>query len=501
MSRILRGGLVVWMAVFVLALGRPVLGVIKVELPVSKLVEQSRAVVVGRVSGVDLQRRTIQVEAMEKIKGDIGRRFRVVVAEGPEAGEVGGLLETISTGGAVVIFVEAAREAAVLHLGDRWVRGQRVMQGDEPLWRVAQAYDGGRSFPGRTGALADVVREIRAGGIGLQDWVSHEVCVGGVHQRAEAGLAGPPTFLLTHDLNGDGMPDVITGNAKEVRVLLAQGRTYVDQTVQWGLAEARGLKAAAADLGGDAAADLIIGSRIWVRAGETFVGGATLDLGDQRQWVAMGAGDAVGDGRADVAVLLRDGRMLTAENPGPASAAAGWKVTAAALWNDGADALAAAFADDFGDNGRLHAIVVRADSIARYPAGAASATADFARLTGIPLASYGFLGAMPIRPLLVAAYDYDGLGRTDFLLVTQGGGIALANRGHGAFLINRFAHEQFRPGGRDIKLPKLPFEPSLSGALTAPGRQVQMQPKRKRGNLLVLTDKGQLWEMDNERRR
>lgn len=403
MSPMLRGAMAMWVAAWVLAVARPVFGVIKVELPVSKLIQQSRTVAVGRVSGLDQQRRAVEVEAMVKIKGDlddVGPRFRVLVAEGSGAGDVGELLKTVTTGGPVVLFISGDREDAVLHMGDRWVRGQRVRQDGEArpgavsVWRVTQAYDGGRSFPGRTEALADVVREIRAGGMGLQDWVSHEVCLGGVYRRADTGLAGAAAFLLSHDLNGDGTPDVIAGNAEGVRVLVA----------------------------------------------------------------------------------------------------------AKTLWNDGGETLAAAFANDFGDNGRLHAIVVRADSIVRYAAGTGTGAADFARLTGIPLSSYGFLG-VPIEPLMVAAYDYDGMGRTDFLLVTQAGGVALANRGHGAFLINRFAHEQFRPGGRDIKLPKLPFEPSLSGTLAAPGRQVQMQPKRKRGNLLVLTDKGELWEMDNERRR
>lgn len=482
--------------------------VIKVELPVAKMVQQARAVVAGEVSTVDAGRRTIEAGVTERIKADLaGSKFRLLVSEGQEAAQVADLLDGAKQGMPVVLFVAsggpAERSDAVIHLGDRWVRGVRIVQqgdGDRvPLWKVTQVYDGARSFPGRTAALVDVVREVKAGGTGLQDWVSHEVCLGGVFKRMDTGLSGA-TFLLSHDLNGDGLVDVVAGNPKEVRLLIAQGKTFVDETAKWGLTEARGTKAAVANLAGDSAVDLVIGERIWTRSNDRFVMGPALKLGDQESWVALGAGDAGGDGVVDVAVLLRDGRMITAQNPGSAGGAE-WKVTTSQLWTDGQDALAAAFATDFGDDGLLHALIVRADSIFRFSAAPTSLKADFARLTGIPLSSYSFLGPMPIQPLLIAAYDYDGLGRTDFVLVTRGGGITLANRGHGAFLINRFAHEQFRPGGRDIKLPKLPFEPSLSTVLTAPGRQVPMNPKRKRGNLLVLNEKGELWEMENERRK
>lgn len=494
----------------VLGVSARVHAVIKVELPVAKMVQQARAVVVGEIAAVDEARRTFRVGVTEKMKGDLtgsSKEFRLIVAEAPGADEVADLLATVKKGAPVVLFVASAgpadRSDAVLHLGDRWVRGLRVLQqGEEariPVWKISQPYDGARSFPGRTVALVNITREIKNGGTGLQDWVSHEVCLGGVFKRADIGLKNA-TFLLSNDLNGDGLPDVIAGNATEARLLIARGKTFVDETANWGLAEARGTKAAAANLAGDAAIDLIIGDRIWTRTGDKFVAGPALNLGSQGQWLAMGAGDAGGDPAADVAVLLRNGRMLIAHNPGTSSGEA-WKLSTATLWEDGKEALAAAFATDFADDGRLSTLVVRADSILRFSAESNPVKFDFARLTGIPLSSYSFLGPMPIQPLLLAAYDYDGLGRTDFVLVTEGGGITLANRGHGAFLINRFAHEQFRPGGRDIKLPKLPFEPSLSSTLTAPGRQVQMQPKRKRGNLLVLNDKGELWEMENERRK
>jgi hypothetical protein len=444
--------------------------IIKVDLPVAKLVQQSQAVLVGKVMAADAQRRAIDVEVVEKIKGNPARRHRVILREDEAVSQIDA---------PVVLFVSGGWNG-LLHLGDNWLRLERREEKEGvSAWRITQPYDGAKSFPGRTAALADVVREIKAGGTGLQDWVSHEVCLGGIYKRADTGISGA-TFMLSHDLNGDGVLDVVAGNAKEVRLLIGRGKGFVDETAKWGLAEARGAKAVATEMSGDVV-DLMIGSTVWKREGERFVARAKLDLGDEREWLAMGAGERA------IAVLQRDG-MIVAEAPA-------WKGRTVAL--KGGEILTGAFANDFGDDGRLHAIAVRGDSISRYALDGTES--DFVRLTGITLGSYPDMERPPIKPLLVAAYDYDGLGRTDFVLVTEGGGITLANRGHGAFLINRFAHEQFRPGGKDIKLPKLPFEPALSSVMCAPGRQVQMQPKRKRGNLLVLNDNGELWEMDNER--
>lgn len=472
--------------------------VIKVELPVSKMVQQARAVVVGKVSEVEVSRGVMDVEVTETTKGSLpksAQRFRLQIAD---AEQVKGIIEAVKAGQPVVAFLAAGDRTMVVHLADRWLAAQQVaLLGGEPntpVWRVAQSHEGSASFPGRTVALADVVREIKAGATGLQDWVSHEVCLGGVFKRDDAGVKGA-TFMISADLNDDGLPEVVVGNEKEAQLLVARGKTYHDETEKWKLGGARGAKAASADINGDGVVDLIIGSQIWMRSGDTFIAGAKLELGDPKGWIAMGAGDSNGDGKADVAVLSRSGRMVVCDYGGGT-----WKASSAQLWKDDKEALAAAFANDFGDDGRLHVMVVREDGISRYAAdpGAGGGVSDFKRLTGIPLSAYSLIGT-PIKPLLTASYDYDGLGRTDFIVVTEAGGIALANRGHGAFLVNRFAHEQFRPGGRDIKLPKLPFEPTLTGVLTAPGRQVQMQPKRKRGNLLVLTEQGELWEMENER--
>jgi hypothetical protein len=86
--------------------------------------------------------------------------------------------------------------------------------------------------------------------------------------------------------------------------------------------------------------------------------------------------------------------------------------------------------------------------------------------------------------------DYDGNGLTDYLVITPAGGIALANRGLGTFLINDVIHPRFHATAERA----FPFKllPGLCVAPVAP-----QGGKSRRQNLLVLTSTGRLFELDN----
>jgi hypothetical protein len=90
-----------------------------------------------------------------------------------------------------------------------------------------------------------------------------------------------------------------------------------------------------------------------------------------------------------------------------------------------------------------------------------------------------------------------GNGKADFVLVTEGGGVTLANRGFGAFQVNRFVQEQF-DWRSPVKLPKLPYELTVQTAVV-PWRRVLMPNKRLRQNLLAIRPDGEVYEMDNTR--
>ena len=86
--------------------------------------------------------------------------------------------------------------------------------------------------------------------------------------------------------------------------------------------------------------------------------------------------------------------------------------------------------------------------------------------------------------------DIDGNGKLDYLIVAEGGGITLVNRGFGSFLTSSVVHTVFAAKGED----KLPFALTPGTAL-APGA---IPPgKKPRQNLLVLTEEGKLFELDN----
>jgi hypothetical protein len=82
------------------------------------------------------------------------------------------------------------------------------------------------------------------------------------------------------------------------------------------------------------------------------------------------------------------------------------------------------------------------------------------------------------------------------MIVTEDGGLTLVNRGFGAFLVNAFLHRQFHATPEEpLKwTPPYPFRLSPARAV-APGRIVKA--KRRRQNLLVLTEDGRLFELDN----
>ena len=88
------------------------------------------------------------------------------------------------------------------------------------------------------------------------------------------------------------------------------------------------------------------------------------------------------------------------------------------------------------------------------------------------------------------AFDYDGNEKQDYLLVTEGGGLALVNRGYGSFLAADALHAHFHAAGAK----KLPFAVAEIAA-AAPGRTPDGPAPSQ--NLLVLLHDGRLFELDN----
>lgn len=461
--------------------------VIKIDLPVSRIHKEAAVVSVGAASRVN-DDGSVAFTLAEAIKGRLPDAA-VVIDVPAELGK------RLKTGDPIVVFDYTDR--AILHAGDAWYRSIRKPGG---RWAIAGPAPMIKNFPGRTVALAAIVRELKAGRPGIQDGIGHEF-VGALHDRGNLGVK--PTFLTAANVNDDGNLDLLVGTAGGVRLFLAAaGDRYADATEQWGLKDVPARHGAAADVNGDGKTDLLLGKSLWLREGDRFVKSkADLDLSPDDIWAAAMLVDADGDKLIDAVVLTKQGELKLAINPGPQGGP--WPVKSVALWNDGRAVLGAVFARDWGDDGAWYVLAVHPADIVRYPVGSASAPAsDFKRLTGIALSDYEKIGPTPLAVDLCTGFDYDGNGRTDFLLVTRGGGITLANRGYGAFLINAFMHNQLRSTS-DIKphpkIPKLPFE--LSPAVcVAPGKKAGRTGKGNAQNLLFLREDGQLFEIVNDRK-
>ena len=463
--------------------------VIKVDLPVSKIYSTAKEVAAGTVSGVQASRKALEVTIGEVFKGEAGQPTIRFVVEGPAD-----LVPRLVAGNPAVLFADDPGGQAVVHAADGWLLARKVPDASPPTWRIVGRHDIATSFPGSTAALIQVLQGLKKNGrTPLRDGVSHEAYLGVTKRLAD--LKVRPTFLVSADLNADGEPDLVLGTPDGVKLFLRTAQGYTDMTGPWGLA-GTATHAAAADADGDGCPDLLLGRTLWLNEGARLrqVPGQ-LPFPPESEWLAVTLADATGDKRPDAIVLLKNGRLLTAADP--AAPGKPGSLASRVLWQDGPPPVGAVFSTQWGDNGELHVLVIRPAGITCYAAGPTPGPpADFQRLTGVPFDIYKDFGGPPLRLLLAMADDYDGNGRDDLVVVTEGGGITLANRGFGAFLINGFAHKQFHSTlERPIKWTNpFPFR-FTSATVAAPGPKAN--PKTNRRNLLVVTEDGKVYEVGN----
>jgi len=468
----------------VLACTAPAGAVIRVDLPVSKVYATARAVVTGTVVRVSPANRVLEVKVAETLKGDaVGDRIRVQIVA------PAGLIQHVGAGSPLVLFVGKARGGAVaaVHLADTWLIAKRIPQAKTPAWRVVQVHDARRSFPGRTGALVRIVKQIQAGKCTLLDKTEHTVFRGGPAKVADV-MPGA-RFLASADLNGDGFDEVLAGGAGGVKLLLNAKGKLADATAAWRLSSARGNWAAFGDVNADGRADLLLGRTLYANTGGAFEAvckGLAVPDGP----LAVALADATADGRPDVVALLPRGKLLVLAHPGRPEG--NWKLAATrSLWTgEDTKPLAAAFSTHWGDNAKLHVMVVTPKGITRYAADpAAGPPADHLRLTGEPMGAYHKKDAAGWDVQGAAPIDIDGDGRLDFLVATAAGGEMLVNRGFGAFLINPDAPGAVRSRGR-YKVAWRALAPDMP--LTAADLHGD-----KFDDLLIVTKDGALFALSN----
>ena len=479
-----------------LALGwsAPAGGVIRVDLPVSRIYSTARAVVVAAVVRVTAENRVIDVRVSGTLKGEaLPERLRIQIVSPAE------LIRQVAVGSPAVFFLGKAGGGAVgvLHVADSWLVARRISPANPGAWRVVQRHDAARkSFPGRTAALVRIVAALKAGKRPLLDKIEQNVFRGGAAKLAD--VMKNARFLLAPDLNGDGRAEVLVGNAGGVQLWEKRGTPAAEErrgdpklseaAARWHLDAAKGLWAASGDANADGKCDLLVGTTLWLNAGSRFRAcPAKLALPDNPLAVALA--DATGDGKADVVALGPDGSLRVLANPGAPTGS--WKpAPARTLWRRGPQPVSAALSTHWGDTGGLYALVVTAKGITRYGLDeGAGPPADHLRLTGQAMirrdkkdpAGWGVLAASPL--------DINGDGRLDFLVAAAEGGEVLVNRGYGTFLVNPEGPAALRSGkGRQV-----PWGPLTPDMLLAPADL----HGDKFDDLLILPKDGRLFELSN----
>ena len=467
----------------------PAIAVIRVEMPVSKIYGASKAVFVGKVTGVAADNRLVDVSVTSVLRGDSpGRKLRVQIVSPAE------VIRDVASGQPMLMFVGKARggSMAVLHLADTWLLANRVANSSPQVWRVVQKHDAKQTFPGRTVALLRLVRQIAVGKGTIMDKTGAAFFRSSVRKLAKLNVQKARWILAADvDKGKDGKPDLLIGTAAAgVRLMLATGDGYKDMTAQWGLGAADGSGYRAFSRRNRyRRTDLILGDTLWINHGMKFVAAKErLPAPKKGAALATALADINGDGQVDAMFLTVGGEVHIVESRS-SSGGGSWRLRSTkTLWK-AEEAPAAAEFGDWGDTGAPHVIAVRESGIARYSLDAAGGPpADFERLTGVNLKRYYERYREGFKNVLAVALDVDGNNRRDLFVVCDTGGMLLVNRGFGTFLCDYDAGGEIAPHAKTpAKFKVTPQTPWTAVDMNGDGWD----------DLLVLTADGALYEVPN----
>ncbi len=467
----------------VFALVSTVNALINVEHTVEKLYKKdSNTVVIGKVVDVVADSNVVNVDLNKALKGKSpGAKIRVLVPQ-PE------LLKEIAAGQPLVFFMADAEGVggASIHVGDTWLLAKANPISKMLVWQVLKSDDTFKlSFPGRTSALAKMVNDLNADTSTFMNKFELKPFNGGIHKRAKLPVQ-KATWMLAEDVNGDKKPDLLIGSAAGTQLFIAKGDGYEDATEQWGLKGVAGKFHAVGDVNGDGKPDLLLDNTLWINDGQKFVASkATLEIGKGAP-LAAALIDATGDKKPDAVFLSADGELRIYENSG--STDKSWALKPSKpLWTGGDAPLFATFGD-FGDTGKLHAMVVSKSGIMRYALDADGGPAsDLMRLTGVDFKKMEKYKGEFKNPTVVTL-SMNGEARPDLFIYSEAGSMLLLNRGLGTFFMDDTTSTTLTANGAT----PLPLTPSSATVWT----RADLHGKGL-DDVLLLGEDGTLYEIDN----
>jgi len=441
-------------AVAVLLVARPAGAIIKIPNSVYQL------------WGMSTQAAEAKVAAFDAATGEV--QATVTEVSQPRAGNVALLKGTIriqvdksvalparpAAGAPLVVFV-GRKGGAALHISDAWFQAQTGAPG---VFTVTQAYpEGAAAYPGSTTGLLRVLASVKKNqkqppaydSITSKEMEALHWPIRDKFEHANWGktfdlgdLGVKATFMVAADVNNDRKADLLVAAADGVRFYLGAGpkSPFKEATATWGLAGVKAAKAAFGDVNGDDKPDLLC-NELLVNSGSKFAPSkAGINLAG-KDLLAAALVDVNGDRKADAVALLNDGTLLVWENPGSADVA--WKARAPRkLFKDASDTPLDAHIGDFGEDGRLHVLVLHTSQIMRYAVADDAPPAETARLTSMNLdkikaTSFGknYFPMKGFRASVVIDL-MGGDGRPDLCVSKESYDLVLLNRGYGAFWFN-----------------------------------------------------------------
>lgn len=449
--------------------------VFKLEKTLEQTLAEEGQVFIARISKVRTTetQQVVEAELVEQLKGkDAPGKMRFLAAKAkliaPDA----------AVGQSVIVL---GREPAMVHLGNRWLRA--AFSADEGFRFFDAQASMHLTFPGRSDTLALVLKDVIAGKAPLLNEVEDRTFRGKVtflgKLPADAGRGGGIV-----DFDGDGAPELIIGTGKDREIYTLRDGKFARSA--YTLSALSTPRWAIGDANGDGKPDLLDFKSIYLNNGKGFERRGVLNDVDEPKVIACALIDANGDDKPDCLTLLRDGTLLIDENPGGPDATPWKAVPPGKLWTD-APAPQAALIGNFAEDGSAAVLVAREDGLWRY--SLKGGTPDpFFRLAGELLSRYHSTGEGKLANASLHLIDPNCDGRTDVLLVADGLGMVLFNRGRGAFFASVVAAQSLLPSAET----KPPFTlSSKSSLLTWDFR------KDKHADLLVISPDGTVHQVEN----